>query len=130
MLPINSNLPALANGSSPVTPATTAKSKPVESPDQQKIKKSAGEFESILLASMWKSMKDSFKDPKDNDADPAGGTIDDWGIEAMSGAVGKAGGLGIGKLLIEHLQPAAGDQATPTAPSDANVFGNLADRTL
>jgi len=61
-----------------------------------------------LLASLWKSMKHSFgteDTDNDNDADPAHGTLDDWGIEIMSGAVGKAGGLGLGKLILEHLSP-------------------------
>ena len=75
-----------------------------DSQDQQKLEKAAGEFESILLASMWKSMKQSFG-TTDDASDPAHGTLDDWGIEIMSGAVGKAGGLGIGKLILKHLEP-------------------------
>ncbi len=74
--------------------------------DQQKLKKAAGEFESILLASLWKSMKHSFgTEDTDTGSDPAHGTLDDWGIEIMSGAVGRAGGLGLGKLILEHLGP-------------------------
>ena len=75
-----------------------------DSQDQQKLQKAAGEFESILLASMWKSMKQSFGATEDA-SDPAHGTLDDWGIEIMSGAVGKAGGLGIGQLIMKHLEP-------------------------
>ncbi|MGH7868879.1 MAG: hypothetical protein ACREP9_14910 [Candidatus Dormibacteraceae bacterium] len=75
-----------------------------DSQDHQKLEKAAGEFESILLASMWKSMKQSFGATED-ESDPAHGTLDDWGIEIMSGAVGKAGGLGIGKLIVDHLEP-------------------------
>jgi Rod binding domain-containing protein len=73
---------------------------------QQKLKNAAGEFESILLASLWKSMKQSFGS-QETEADPAHGTLDDWGIEIMSSAVGKAGGLGLGKLILEHLAPKA-----------------------
>jgi Rod binding domain-containing protein len=72
--------------------------------DEQKLQKAAGDFESILLASMWKSMKQSFG-TAEGESDPAHGTLDDWGIEIMSGAVGKAGGLGIGKLILSHLDP-------------------------
>jgi Rod binding domain-containing protein len=113
-----------------VGPAISTKSKPIESPDQQKLKKTAGDFESILLASLWKSMKESFKDPNEANADPASGTVDDWGIEAMSGAVGKAGGLGIGNMLIKHLAPDVGGPTTGKPTLEANVFGKLADRTL
>src|SRR5580658_6507950 len=89
--------------------------KPVDSPDEQKLKKAAGEFESMLLASMWKGMKQSFG-ASETDSDPAHGTLDDWGIEVMAGAVGKAGGLGIGKLILEHLQPKLNGHTTGSAP--------------
>jgi len=85
------------------------------SQDQQKLQKAAGEFESILLASMWKSMKQSFGATEDA-SDPAHGTLDDWGIEIMSGAVGKAGGLGIGKLIMKHLEPNLETNRESSAP--------------
>jgi len=109
MIPINSNLLSAVTGElGAAAPATTAQSKPVDTIDQQKLKKAAGDFESILLSSMWKSMKDSFGDPKEAVSDPASGTVNDLGIEAMSGAVGKAGGLGIGNLILKHLAPPEG----------------------
>lgn len=82
-----------------------------DSVDAQKLKKAAGDFESILLASMWKSMKQSFG-TAEAESDPAHGTLDDWGIEIMSGAVGRAGGLGIGRLILKHLEPAPKSQPT------------------
>jgi len=72
---------------------------------EQKLRRAAGEFESILLSSFWKSMKESFASSQDDSSDPAHETLEDWGIQAMSDAVGKAGGLGIGKLIIKHLEP-------------------------
>ena len=80
--------------------------KPVDSPEEKKLKKAAGDFESILLASMWKAMKHSFGSSETDGADPAGSTLEDWGIEVMAGAVGRAGGLGIGKLILKSLEPA------------------------
>ncbi len=131
MVPINSNsFVAGSNVPAAAGPVTSAKSKPVDTPDEQKLKKAAGDFESILLASLWKSMKESFKDPKDNDSDAASGTIDDWGIEVMSGAVGKAGGLGIGNMIIKQLEPAAAGQSPAKLAPEPNVLGKLADRTL
>src|ERR1700722_20601222 len=107
MVPTGSNSPISFDAvRSTAQPAAGAKSRPVDSPEEQKLKKAAGDFESILLASMWKGMKDSFGDSDtDNEADPAHGTLQDWGIEIMSGAVGKAGGLGIGKMILQHLEP-------------------------
>jgi len=72
---------------------------------EQKLRKAAAEFESILLSSFWKSMKESFTSPEDDSSDPAHETLENFGIEAMSDAVGKAGGLGIGKLILKHLEP-------------------------
>jgi Rod binding domain-containing protein len=96
------------NGPTEVAPAIGAKSKPVESVDEKKLKKAAGDFESILLSSMWKSMKQSFGDSNDGDSDPGASTLDDMGIEAMSQAVGKAGGLGIGNMIIKQLGETSG----------------------
>ena len=131
MVPVNSNsFVAGLNVPAAAGPATSPKSKPVDSPDEQKLKKAAGDFESILLASLWKSMKESFKDPKADDSDAASGTINDWGIEVMSGAVGKAGGLGIGNMIIKHLEPVPGGQPPAKPEPEPNVLGKLADRTL
>ncbi len=115
------NLLAGAGAADPASPASPASS---SSGEAAKLKKAAGDFESILLASMWKGMKKSFGTPEASE-DPAHDTLDDWGIELLSGAVGQAGGLGIGKLLLAHLQPAAtpaaGRPAAPGAPVDTAV---------
>ena len=71
-------------------------------PQEQKLHKAAAEFESLLLSSLWKSMKHSFNAEDDSD-DPASQSLADWGIDAMSGAVSRAGGMGIGKLIIKDL---------------------------
>jgi hypothetical protein len=80
---------------------------------------------SILLASMWKSMKQSFGTSESEDSDPAHGTLDDWGIEIMSSAVGKAGGLGIGKLILQHLQPQVEADASDNFGQFAKVPGGF-----
>ena len=76
-----------------------------ETPASLKLRKAAGEFEAMLLSNLWKSMKSTFAAPDDQSDDPAHETLDDMGIQAMSSAVGKAGGLGLGKLIIKHLEP-------------------------
>jgi Rod binding domain-containing protein len=101
-----------------VTPRSTAALSPADSvrsktfaPEtlaSQKLHKAAGEFESMVLSSLWKSMKSTFAssdDPSDGSDDPGHETLDDMGIQAMSSAVGKAGGLGLGKLILKHLEP-------------------------
>lgn len=100
---------------------------PGDSPEERKLKKSAGDFESILLSSMWKGMKQSFGPSDTEDSDPAHGTLEDWGIEVMSGAVGKAGGLGIAKLILKHLEPQLNPALAQIAPESAQAMANPAD---
>ena len=105
---ISTHLLPVTSDSSQVQDASTAqvKSSGSSDADKSKLKKAAGDFESMLLANLWKSMKHSFgAEDTETQSDPAHGTLDDWGIEIMSGAVGKAGGLGLGKLILEHLEP-------------------------
>jgi Rod binding domain-containing protein len=85
--------------------ATTKKLSPVQ---EAKLKKAGAEFESIMLSTFWKSMKSSFADEEEDSTDPAHDTLEDMGIQAMSTAVGKAGGLGLGKLILKHLDPTMG----------------------
>ena len=83
-------------------PASGPSSGHTLTPQEQKLHKAAAEFESQLLSSLWKSMKNSFADDDDSE-DPASQSLSDWGIDAMSGAVSRAGGMGIGKLIIKDL---------------------------
>lgn len=95
-------------GSLAAMPASTSSRKTSstpESPAARKLRKAAGEFEAQLLSNLWKSMKSTFAAPDDESEDPAHETLDDMGIQAMSSAVGKAGGLGLCKLIIKHLEP-------------------------
>ena len=89
----------------PSVESTGRKLSPVQ---EAKLKKAGAEFESIMLSTFWKSMKSSFADEDDDSTDPAHDTLEDMGIQAMSSAVGKAGGLGLGKLILKHLDPGDG----------------------
>jgi Rod binding domain-containing protein len=86
-----------------------------DSPELSKLRKAAGEFESILLASLWKSMKETFSDP-DEDADPTLKSFDDWGIQAMASAVGNSGGLGIKNTILKYLEPTLSGAGHGAAP--------------
>lgn len=128
MIPLNANSASPTFDSVGSKAKTSLQPKPTDSPEEQKLKKSAGDFESILLASMWKSMQHSFA-ADDDSTDPAHGTLEDWGIEIMSSAVGKEGALGIGNLILKQLEPTlqgqegqqgqAGGSSGASAPADA-----------
>jgi Rod binding domain-containing protein len=86
--------------------APQAPAKRSSSFEAAKLRKAAGEFESILLESMWKSMKDTFSNQDDEENfDPTLRSFDEWGIQAMARAVGNSGGLGIKNLILKHLEP-------------------------
>jgi Rod binding domain-containing protein len=112
-------------GANELSEAQRKKADPAE---EAKLKKAAGDFESILLASLWKGMKQSFGAPESEDSEPAQGTLSDWGIEVMSGAVGKAGGLGIGKLILQHLEPTIAGSAGPATVSAAGIETGKPDK--
>jgi len=71
-----------------------------ESPDTLKLKKAASEFEALLLAKWWSSMKESGIGGDADRSDPGHDTLDEMGIQAMSAAVASRGGLGIGRMLV------------------------------
>ena len=62
------------------------------SPANRRLRKAAAEFESLLLSSLWKSMKTSLVGPDEESDDPGHDTFEGLGIEAISSAVAKAGG--------------------------------------
>src|SRR6266481_2717069 len=95
---------ALATHDVSLTAARAANVATSGSPELSKLRKAAGEFESILLESLWKSMKETFSDPEE-DADPTLKSFDDWGIQAMASAVGNNGGLGIKNMILKYLDP-------------------------
>ncbi len=97
------------------------------SPADNKLRKAAGEFESLLLSNLWKSMKSTFAAPDDDSTDPAHDTLENWGIDAMAGAVGKAGGLGLGKLILKHLEPLLPQSPEGKDANSGKVLASPAD---
>ncbi len=78
-------------------------------PRVQKLKRAATEFEAMLLAKWWSSMKESGLGEQDDSTDAGHDTLDAMGIQAMSSAVASRGGLGIGAMLVRSLLSNAED---------------------
>ena len=97
------------------------------SPAQKKLRAAAGEFESLLLSNLWKSMKSTFASPDEESSDPGHDTFEEMGIQAMSSAMGKAGGLGLGKLILMHLEPELEHSNLGISGSASNVIATMAD---
>lgn len=105
----NSSASPILSSAKPATTAaggSSGSSKKLTPLAEAKLRKAAADFESILLSTFWKSMKNSFGSDEEDDAtDPAHDTLEDMGMQAMTSAVGKAGGLGLGKLILKHIAP-------------------------
>jgi Rod binding domain-containing protein len=114
MLPLDGPIPgSLTQAPDSFITAQSATSSASGAHNGAVLRKAAGEFEAILLGSLWKSMKETFSNQDDEDFDPTLQSFDEWGIQGMASAVGKAGGLGIKDLILKHLE------ATPSGASAA-----------
>jgi Rod binding domain-containing protein len=95
--------PVIAQQTTPgiqVDAAQTAHSKA----GMAKLQKAAQDFESIMINSLWSSMKDGSLDSDDDLSDPTSGSMEQLGMQMVSGAMAKAGGLGLGKMIVHALQ--------------------------
>ncbi len=101
-----------------------------------KLVKAAQDFESILLGSWLEKLEASFSGPNDG-ADPAHDTLASMGTQAIASALAARGGIGIGKLLLQHfakppetVATAATQAAEKKESSGAKVPPVSADRFL
>lgn len=99
-----------------------------------KLSKVAQEFEAILLSSWLEKLQASFTGIDDG-SDPAHETLASMGTQAIASALAARGGIGVAKILVQHLIKAAADRADPTASESAKkelngtkVPQNIADR--
>lgn len=127
----------MITGSLPVLQQGTSKAHVIKGMDaasgrdpvrEAKLRQAAAEFESILLSTFWKSMKGSFAADGEDASDPAHESLEDWGIQAMSTAVGKAGGLGIGKLILKYLVGSGATGSTARGPNLSKPLASFADK--
>lgn len=83
-----------------------------------KLKKSAQEFESILLQSWLEKINQSFVGSSENQ-DAAHDTISSLGTQAIATALAARGGIGIAAMLLRRLQPGEGAARNPEADISA-----------
>jgi Rod binding domain-containing protein len=69
-----------------------------------KLQKAAQDFEAIMIDSLWGSMKDGSLGSDDDLNDSSSRSLEQLGMQMVSGALAKAGGLGIGKMIVHSLQ--------------------------
>jgi Rod binding domain-containing protein len=89
-----------------------------------KLRKSAQEFEAILLQSWLEKMNQSFVGSSESQ-DAAHDTVSSLGTQAIASALAARGGIGIARMLLRQLQPSRREvQAQDSgelAPSDSGL---------
>lgn len=127
------NIPALSRPLHQPTPAgdtNGAVLKAGSDEDNRKIEKSSKDFEALLLTNWFQKAYETFGAvPSNDDSDDLGSGGEQFQAIAMQGlasAVVNAGGIGIAKMMAEHLRKsdhskgAVPDSGTaiPTVPQD------------
>jgi Rod binding domain-containing protein len=89
-------------------PAATQENAAAQTPQHEaamaKLQKAAQDFEAIMINSLWGPMKDGSLGSDDDLQDSTGGSLEQLGMQMVSGALARAGGLGIGKMIVHALQ--------------------------
>jgi Rod binding domain-containing protein len=85
--------------------AATAGNQP-ESPAHKKLRKAAQDFEGILISEMWEKFSESFTGLGGETPLAGSDTMNSLAVQTLSAAIAKSGGLGIGKMLVNALEPA------------------------
>jgi Rod binding domain-containing protein len=86
-------------------------------PAAANVKEAATQFESLLVAQLLKTMRESGGDGwLGTGEDQAGATMMQLAEEHLSQVLAQQGGLGLANLVVEGLDRAAAPQATAAGP--------------
>ena len=84
-------------------PTATSLADMTASPPAGRTEKAAREFESVLLTSLFDSLQKSFAFDAQDDT-PGASDYRLMGTRAMAEAISDRGGIGIARLILDHLQ--------------------------
>ena len=87
----------------PATPPIGATATPKDTP--AKIRDAARQFESLLIAQLMKSMRDSEGGWMGTDDDDASSSAMEYGQEMFAQSLSAGGGLGMAQLVAKGLLP-------------------------
>ena len=94
--------------------------------EDAKIKKAGSDFESILLGSWLQQAENTFASvPGGDEEDDSGSGKDQFqgiAMQALAGQLTRSGGIGIAKMITQHLHSAADSERTHAA--EANAVGS------
>ncbi len=117
--PMSAQVGVAASGSGTLPASTPTQSRwevgpEKDSPEARKLRKSAQEFEAILVSSWWQEMQNSFQDPE-TEQEAGFDTLQQLGFQSMAMAIAGSGGIGLARMVFHKLAPALGrDRPTDT----------------
>jgi Rod binding domain-containing protein len=87
------------------TPQTNSPlAKPAEKNDVAKNEKAARDFEAMLLTPVLDALQKTFSGAQDSST-PGASDYRLMGTQALAQSIAARGGIGIGQLILRHLQP-------------------------
>jgi Rod binding domain-containing protein len=93
--------------------------------DIAKLRKSAQDFEAMLLSSLWKDMQLGFGEGEQGELGGNGGPLQEVAFQALAGQAVKSRGIGIAQMVVHSLGTPAqkdGSQTQPGTLSDGQKF--------
>ena len=71
----------------------------------RKLRKAAQDFEGILISQLWDQLQMGFSSLPGSTSMAGSETLNSLAIQALSTALARRGGLGIGEMLVHQLAP-------------------------
>jgi hypothetical protein len=89
----------------------------------RKLQERATEFESMLLSQILEKVQESFvgMGNEEEGADPGKSTLSGLGTTALAQGLARRGGLGIGRMLLQHLPSDIDQSVTTVIPGSVNL---------
>jgi peptidoglycan hydrolase FlgJ len=94
---VSTLLPPLAGNAPAAKPALTR--------DAAKNEKAARDFEAMLLTPLLDSLQKTFAGSSEDAKTPGASDYRQMGSAALAQSIAAEGGIGIAKLVLDHLQP-------------------------
>jgi Rod binding domain-containing protein len=109
----------------PLNAASGAIKPEVSGPQLDKLRKSAREFESMMVEQIWKGMK------TESDDSGSGHSLSDMASHALAVGVAARGGFGIAKMILHQLAPSAesspGNGSETLKPASSSADHGIGD---
>ena len=86
-------------------PGASSKSNEIETPEHRRLRKSAQEFESLLISKLLGDFASGLSSLPGDSPMGGSGTLNALAVETLSNAIARQGGFGIANMLVRQLEP-------------------------